>query len=192
MCVLVALSHVRLAVNPWTVAQQAILSMQFSWQENWRGLPFPFPGYLPDPGIDPGSPALQADSSPSEPPGKPLSHLVCGILLQQLELRPLHVPTIVQLLSHVRLFATLWTVVRQASLSSTISWSLPKLMSLELVMPSNHLIPLLPPLPVSTVRISWPILFPLCSLTLVPPHRFEANQTLYNFIHKCLIRLSKR
>ena len=103
-------------------------------------MPFPFPGYLPDPGIDPGSPALQADSSPSEPPGKPLSYLVCGILLQQLELRPLHVPTIVQLLSHIRLFATPWTVARQASLSSTISWSLPKLMSLEFVMPSNHLI----------------------------------------------------
>ena len=46
----------------------------------------------------------------------------------------------VQLLSHVRLFATLWTIARQASLSITNSWSLPKLMSNELVMPSNHLI----------------------------------------------------
>ena len=111
----------------WTAAHRAPLSMELSRQEYWSGLPFPSPGDLPDPGIDPGSPALQADSSPSEPPGKPLSHLVCGILLQQLELRPLHVPTIVQLLSHVRLLATLWTVARQASLSSTISWSLPKL-----------------------------------------------------------------
>ena len=116
LCVLVALSHVRLAAKPWTVAHQAPLSLQVSWQEDWRGLPFPFLGYLPGPGIDPGSPALQADSSPSEPPEKPLSYLVCGILLQQLELRPLHVPTIVQLPSHVRLFATPWTVARQASI----------------------------------------------------------------------------
>ena len=41
-------------------------------QEYWRGLPFPFPGDLPDPGIEPESPALQADALPSEPPGKPL------------------------------------------------------------------------------------------------------------------------
>ena len=53
------------------VACQAPLSMKFSRQEYWSGLPFPSPGYLPNPGIEPGSPALQADSSPSEPPGKP-------------------------------------------------------------------------------------------------------------------------
>ena len=45
--------------------------MKFSRQEYWSGLPFPPPGCLPDPGIEPGSPALQADTSPSEPPGKP-------------------------------------------------------------------------------------------------------------------------
>ena len=44
--------------------------MEFSRQEYWSGLPFPSPGHLPDPGIKPGSPTLQADSSPSEPPGK--------------------------------------------------------------------------------------------------------------------------
>ena len=43
-------------------------------QEYWSGLPFPFPGDLPDSGIEPGSPTLQADSSPSEPPGKPLEN----------------------------------------------------------------------------------------------------------------------
>ena len=43
----------------------------FSRQEYWSGLPFPSPGHLPDPGIEPGSPALQVDSLPSEPPGKP-------------------------------------------------------------------------------------------------------------------------
>ena len=58
-------------MTPWTVAYQAPLSMGFSRQEHWRGLPFPSPGDLPDPGIKPGSPALQADSLPAKPPGKP-------------------------------------------------------------------------------------------------------------------------
>ena len=57
--------------TPWTVACQAPLSMGFSRQEYWSGLPFPSPGYLPDPGIKPGSPALQADALPTEPSGKP-------------------------------------------------------------------------------------------------------------------------
>ena len=58
--------------TPWTVAHQAPLSMEFSRQEYWSGLPFPSPGDLPDPGIKPRSPSLQADTLPSEPPGKPL------------------------------------------------------------------------------------------------------------------------
>ena len=49
-------------VTPWTVARQAPLSMGFSRQEYWSGLSFPSPGDLPNPGIEPGSPALQADS----------------------------------------------------------------------------------------------------------------------------------
>ena len=56
--------------TPWTVAHQAPLSMEFSRQEYWNGLLFPTPGDLPDPGIEPASPALQADSLPSEPQGK--------------------------------------------------------------------------------------------------------------------------
>ena len=58
---------------PWTVAHQAPLSMEFSWQEYWSGLPFPFPAYLPDPGIERRFPALWADFRPSETPGKPSS-----------------------------------------------------------------------------------------------------------------------
>ena len=54
----------------WTIAYQAPLSIEFSRQEYWSGLPFPSPGDLPNPGIDPGSPALQEDSLLSEPPGK--------------------------------------------------------------------------------------------------------------------------
>ena len=59
--------------TPWTAACQAPLPMEFSRQEYWSGLPFPSPGDLPDPGTKPKSPTLQADSLPSEPPGKPLS-----------------------------------------------------------------------------------------------------------------------
>ena len=67
-----SLSHVRLFANPRTVAHQAPLSMGFSWQEYWSGLPFLSPGDLPNPGIEPRFPALQADAFAltSEPPGK--------------------------------------------------------------------------------------------------------------------------
>ena len=57
-------------MTPWTVACQAPLFMEFSRQEYWSGLPFPTPGDLPDPGIEPGSPTLQADSLPFEPLGE--------------------------------------------------------------------------------------------------------------------------
>ena len=57
--------------NPWTVAHQAPPSMGFSRQEYLSGLPFPSPGDLPDPGIEPRSPTLQADALTSAPPGKP-------------------------------------------------------------------------------------------------------------------------
>ena len=63
-----SLSHVWLFATPWTVAYPAPQSMEFSRQEYWSGLPFPFPGDLPDPGIEPGSPSLQADALLSEPP----------------------------------------------------------------------------------------------------------------------------
>ena len=98
-----SLNHVQLFAAPWTVAQQPPLPMGFSRQEYWSGLPFPSPGDLPNPGIEPRSPALQADALPSEPPGRPKtyllghlnfrivresicvvsSHCVCGNLLQQ-------------------------------------------------------------------------------------------------------------
>ena len=58
-------------MTPWTIACQTPLSMGFSRQEYWNGLPFPSPGDLPDPGIKPRSPALQADSLPTEIRGKP-------------------------------------------------------------------------------------------------------------------------
>ena len=64
-----SLSHVQLFGTPWTAAYQAPSSMGFSRREYWSGLPFTSPGDLPDPWIEPGSPILQADALPSEPPG---------------------------------------------------------------------------------------------------------------------------
>ena len=65
------LGHVQLFATPWTVAHQAPLSVGFSRQKYWSGYPVPPPGDLPNPGIKPGALALQADSLPYEPPGKP-------------------------------------------------------------------------------------------------------------------------
>ena len=69
-----SLSRVRLFATPWRVAYQAPRSMGFSRQEYWSGLPFPSPGDLPNPVIEPGSPVLQTDALPSEPLGKPSHH----------------------------------------------------------------------------------------------------------------------
>ena len=60
------LSCVQVFVTPWTVAHKTPLSMEFSTQEYWSGLPFPPPGDLPNPAIEPGSPALPADDLPAE------------------------------------------------------------------------------------------------------------------------------
>ena len=73
----VLLAQLCTSATPWTVARQAPLSMGFSRQEYWSGLPCPPPVDLPDPGIKPGSPTLQVDSFPSKPPGKPsYTHVV--------------------------------------------------------------------------------------------------------------------
>ena len=69
-----SLTSVRLFATPWTVAYQA-LSKGFSRQEYWSELPSPSPEDLPDPGIEARSPTLQADTLPSEPPGKPKKSL---------------------------------------------------------------------------------------------------------------------
>ena len=74
------LSHVPLFATLWTVARQAPLSMGFSRQEYWSGLPFPFPRDLPNPGIEPWSPALWADALSSEPPGNPITLEILQII----------------------------------------------------------------------------------------------------------------
>ena len=100
--------------------------MGFSRQEYWSRLPFPSPGDLPNPGIEPRSPTLQADALTSELPGKPLCNLPFSDSVQS--------P------SRVWLFVTAWNAARQASLSIANSRSLLKSMLFESVMPSNHLI----------------------------------------------------
>ena len=65
------LSHVQLFVTPWTIARQVPLSLGFSRQEYWSDLPCPPSGDLPDPGIEPRSPALRADSLPLSHLGSP-------------------------------------------------------------------------------------------------------------------------
>ena len=82
-CVCQPLSCVRLFATPRTVACQAPLSVEFSRQEYWSGLPFPSPGDLPDLGIKPWSSALQADSLPSELAGKPQLVQVFNKIIQK-------------------------------------------------------------------------------------------------------------
>ena len=64
------------SVTPGTIALQAPLSMGFSRPEYWSGLPFAPPGDFPEPGTEPRSPAFQADSLPSGPPGKPIVQII--------------------------------------------------------------------------------------------------------------------
>ena len=71
-CAVLSRSVMSYSATPWTVAHQAPLSVGFPRQEYWSGLPCPPPGNLPHPGIERGSPALQADSLPAELPGKPI------------------------------------------------------------------------------------------------------------------------
>ena len=74
------LSYVQLFATSWTVAHQAPLSMRFSREEYWSGLPCPSPGDLPDPGIEPRFPALQVDSLLFEPPGGSLAESTLRIV----------------------------------------------------------------------------------------------------------------
>ena len=78
-----SLSRVQLFVTPWTIVRQAPSSMRFSRQEYWSELPFPSAVEHPNPGIEPGSPTLQADLLPSEPLGKPKNIGVGSLFLLQ-------------------------------------------------------------------------------------------------------------
>ena len=77
-----SLSRVRLLATPGTVAHHASLSMGLSRQEYWSGLPFPSAGDFSDPGIEPRSPTLQADSLPSKPQGSPFKNTVLFLIIK--------------------------------------------------------------------------------------------------------------
>ena len=130
-----SLSRVWLFATPWTVAYQAPPSMRFSRQVCWSGLPFPSPGDLPDPGMEPRSPALQADTLPSEPPGKPQPYttgvhftiwycIILGWPNHSFGFSHKLLPNTLLaclVLNHVWLFATPWTVAGQPPLSMEFS-----------------------------------------------------------------------
>ena len=82
-----SLSRARLFETSWTIAYQAPLSRGLS-RQYWSGLPFPSPGDLPDPGITPGSPTLQANALPSEPPGKLFPHDTAHSLKKETGIQP--------------------------------------------------------------------------------------------------------
>ena len=128
-------------VTPWTVACLVSLSMGFPRQEYWSGVPFPAPRDLPNLGVKPESPALAG-----------------GFFTIQF--------SSVQSLSHVWLFVNLWTAACQAFLSITNSWSLLKLVSIELVMPFNHL--------------------NLCHPLLLPPSSFPSIRVYSNESALCI------
>ena len=109
-------------MTPWTVARQASLSMEFSRQEYWSGLPFRSPEELPNPGTKPWFPKEYFHN------WKSFNHRIA----------------VVYLLTHIQLFAIPWTAMHQASLSFTVSCSLLKFMFIESMRPSNHLILCLP------------------------------------------------
>ena len=161
------LSCVLLFVTSWTLACQAPLFMGLSWQAYWNGLLFPAPGDLPSQGLNPSLLHLlhwHMDSLP-------LSHLGSPLYYVKTQQKDSHLWgsghfSSVQSLSHVRLFATPWTTAHEASLSITNSRSLPKLMSVESVMPSNRLI--------------------LCRPLLLPPSIFPSIRVFSNESAVCI------
>ena len=182
MCVLSCFSRVWLCVTLWTVACQAPLSMGFSRQEYWSGLPCHTSGDLPNPGIKPMSlmsPGLATGFFTSSATWEALWAYICvcvcvcvcvyrlKFMFSESNSRLLSMNLLfcwelmskfssVQLLSCIRLFETPWTAAHQASLSITNSQTLLKLMSIESVMPSNHLIlyrPLLLPSIFPSIRV---------------------------------------
>ena len=134
-----SLSRVWLLATPWTAAYQAPPSMGFSRQEYWSGVPLPSPNLY----LGRGNKWVAAAD-------------FATIKVWLSEYFQSRFQIVIQLLSHVCLVVTPWTAVRQASLSLPVSWSLLKLLSIELVMPSNHLIlccPLLLPSVFPTIRV---------------------------------------
>ena len=140
---MLVLSHVWFFVTPWTIAHQAPLSMGFSRQEYWNGLPSPPPGDLPNPGIKPTSPvslALAGEFFTTEPPGKTFYKSLNFDVPQSWVHRPLSAPfqlsrvrfnwsgdgemkVNMKSLSHVQVFVITWTVAHEAPPSMEFFWA---------------------------------------------------------------------
>ena len=176
------LSRVQLLATPWTATYQALPSMGFSRQEYWSGVPMPSPKVLPT--INQNSHCITiltqglrvSDKKQVEKTrGQREILWNCPMSYSSEERKStlkcikFEVVAVFQSLSHVRLFVILWPAALQASLSFTTSWSLFKLMSIEAVMPADHLILHHPPLllpsifpsirvlsNVSALHIRWP------------------------------------
>ena len=103
-----SLSHVQLFATPWTATSQDLLSVGFPRQEYWRWLPIPSPGDLPNPGMEPTSPALEGRFFTTELPGKP-------------KIQTTKAQCILSCFSRIRLFANPQTIACQASLSMGFS-----------------------------------------------------------------------
>ena len=137
-----SLSHIWLFATPWTLACQAPLSMEFSRQEYWSGLPFPFPGDLPNPGIEPASLALEGmflttaaakslqscptlcDPRDGSPPGFPVPGILQARTLEWVAISFSNAgkwKVKVKSLSRVQLLATPWAAAYQAPLSMGFS-----------------------------------------------------------------------
>ena len=94
------LSHIQLFVILWTVARQSPLSMEFSKQEYWSGLPFPIPGDLPDPGIEPTSPLFPSLAGRFFTTAPPRKHLIVTKIREPLHLND-HMLTWLQIMEHL-------------------------------------------------------------------------------------------
>ena len=136
-------------MTPWSVALQAPLSMRFSRQEHWSGLPCPPPGDLPNPGTKPASHVSCTGRRVPSPCclGSPLPSSYCFLTSLKCLAKTQHPQESICCCSVAQSCPTLcnpWTAACQAFLSFTIFQSLLKLMSIESMMPSNHLILCLP------------------------------------------------
>ena len=109
-------SCVQLFATPWTVAYQVPPSMGFSRQECWSGLPFPSPGDLPDPGIEPASPALEGGFFTTEPLGKPNS-IVSGTLF----INKLKASVYKDIFLFIKLFICLVPLLQELSISLNLA-----------------------------------------------------------------------
>ena len=139
-CMLSRFSHVHLCATSWIVARQPLLSMGFARQEYWSELPFSSPGEW-----SPGVSCIAGRFFPVWATREAQQCIVDHYYKILVSIFPctghlINIVVAVQPLSRVWLFSTPWIAAHQASLSFTISWSLLKLMSMESVMPSNHLV----------------------------------------------------